>query len=612
MEFQCLICEMTFSEESSYIHHQQTHAEDRHECQRCGQEFFRLQDLQLHERTEHEARLFVCEICNATFEQEETFVIHQEQHQIEQHHLQIEQDKNKHASEQPHRCLDCKQMFDSEVELQKHGEEKHGSEPFHYQCRYCKKLFADREMYKSHFREHSSRSVLQELLMREEPSLPQNFPELQSKPGSSAQTLQEQAMQASPLTHIVETPRMQTRPSSIQTLQKRRMHSGPSSTQIVKKPRGQTGPSSTQTLQKPPIQATPSAQIEQAPLMQAGPSSALTLQKPQIQATPSSQIVEAPWMQAGPSSTLTLQKQRTQTGPSSTQTFIESRTQTEPSSMQTVIEPRMQAKPLLTQTLDEPKIEAEASSTQSLEKLSMQVEPSLSALLQEFLMQAGYNIATILQELFMVTGSSLIAMLQEQLMQTSPSTIETLIKAGMQAGPSTQNLQGRQMQEEFTTQTLHSFHDSAQTSNKEKIQARPFSTEISEETMMQVSSSTEFSQVIEPFTEILPTFHDSSLFSSTQMSDKKGKQFPPAQILPEDWMQAGPSFINISEKGVIQEESFSSETSEKVLMHAESSTETVTSFHDSSSTETSNKEDMQARSFTQTPSDEQKNENESV
>ncbi|XP_023212745.1 zinc finger and BTB domain-containing protein 49-like [Centruroides sculpturatus] len=500
---------MTFSERSSFIHHQASHAEDRHECQKCGKEFFCLQDLQLHEKTQHEARLYVCEICNATFEQRETYMVHQIVHQIEQHNLQIEQEKNKHASEQSHRCLDCQQVFNGEVELRKHGEEKHRFETFYYQCRYCKEIFADSDTYKSHRREHFSHSVLQELLMRKEPSLPQNFPELQTKPGtSSAQTLQEPSMQASPLTQIVEAPRMQARPSS---------------TVIV--------------------------------------------QNPQIQATLSSQILEAPRVQAGPSSTQTLQKS---------------------------MEPRMQAKPPLTQTLDEPKIRAETSSTQSLEKLSMPVEPLLNALLQELLKQAGFHISTILQKLFMKTGSSLIAMLQEQLMQTSPSTIETLIKAGMQAGPFIQNRQEEQSPKESTTQTLHSLHDSAQTSNKENIQARPFSTEISEESMMQLSSSTEFSQVVEPFTEILPTFHDSSIFSSTQMSDKKGKQFPHAQILLEDWTQAGPLFTNISEKGVIQEESFSSETSEKVLMHAESLTETVSSFHYSFSTETTNKKDMQA------------------
>ncbi|KAJ8673595.1 hypothetical protein QAD02_004857 [Eretmocerus hayati] len=157
-ECSCQLCGEKFESHSRLVlHRSRVHKEGRSfTCPICNRSMVSARTLSWHMANIHhqdapqnlkddsvvdiETKRVTCDLCNKTFKTE----------MILRSHV-----KNTHSHKEPMKCLDCEQMFTSEVRLKHHMMIKHGRLEDTLSCPHCPKRFVNHLRLKTHLISHS-------------------------------------------------------------------------------------------------------------------------------------------------------------------------------------------------------------------------------------------------------------------------------------------------------------------------------------------------------------------------------------------------------------------------------------------------------------------------
>uniref|UniRef100_A0A8D8Z329 Zinc finger protein 835 n=1 Tax=Cacopsylla melanoneura TaxID=428564 RepID=A0A8D8Z329_9HEMI len=136
----CSICQMEFPFARNLARHQNLeHRNVRiHDCNHCGQKFFKKQDLEVHVRIHTGERKFMCDECGASFTQWTSLKYH----------------KNTHSSVR-HKCPFCENTYKHPHHMKKHMK-VHTGQVKHYMCHLCARDFTNPYVLKRHMVVHSN------------------------------------------------------------------------------------------------------------------------------------------------------------------------------------------------------------------------------------------------------------------------------------------------------------------------------------------------------------------------------------------------------------------------------------------------------------------------
>lgn len=85
--FQCKVCNKTFSNASSLTTHRRIHSGERpYRCETCGKSFTQIGTLRTHERVHTGERPYMCKLCGQTFAQNGSYRMHERRHMMEMLH----------------------------------------------------------------------------------------------------------------------------------------------------------------------------------------------------------------------------------------------------------------------------------------------------------------------------------------------------------------------------------------------------------------------------------------------------------------------------------------------------------------------------------------------
>ena len=119
-EFECKICNKTFTKPGSLSNHVRIHRDKSHlQCKYCYKEFPQPHHLKQHERTHTGEKPFGCKFCSKTFS----------------HHFTLKKHERIHTGQLPYRCDLCDKRFTSSSNLVDHKTTHSSEKPF--ECKTC-------------------------------------------------------------------------------------------------------------------------------------------------------------------------------------------------------------------------------------------------------------------------------------------------------------------------------------------------------------------------------------------------------------------------------------------------------------------------------------------
>ncbi|XP_050067396.1 zinc finger protein 431-like [Anopheles maculipalpis] len=133
----CDTCDKSFSQPQTLRRHSRIHDQtgsSKIDCERCGRQFLRSDDLTRHMRTHTGERPYECQLCSKTYKQG---------NELKEHLLT-------HSREKHFKCTECSKQFSSRNGLYVHLKVHRGEKP--HACPHCDKRFTTSSERISHVR----------------------------------------------------------------------------------------------------------------------------------------------------------------------------------------------------------------------------------------------------------------------------------------------------------------------------------------------------------------------------------------------------------------------------------------------------------------------------
>ena len=142
-EFECPICDKTFSDNNSYLEHEKSHIQTQlkpHKCTTCSKAFSNPSLLDRHNRVHTGEKEVYCTTCGKGFSQKAALV----------YHVRV------HTNERPYQCqyIDCGKSFKTAGQLTGHKRSHTGEKPF--RCNTCGYEATHASHMKDHQRLHTA------------------------------------------------------------------------------------------------------------------------------------------------------------------------------------------------------------------------------------------------------------------------------------------------------------------------------------------------------------------------------------------------------------------------------------------------------------------------